>query len=201
MKLICVVISISLISIGCYTQGPISRDEAAFCEETMFFCLRDGSCIKSEVGDYQRKEGGYQVKGEFVRGTPQVSVDTLKMTDISTLYILNGSSIGGDGSAPDNAAVTFLLQDGSKETSSAGNHHWLGTGYEVKGERRKDMSGEAFDGMVWDDDLNQVNVEQFDTGSTIVAIAVPVAIVAVLASGVFGPLHLNLSSAFHQPIR
>ena len=62
MKLLCIILSFSILFAGCYTNTPLTKDTPSRAGVT--FRLNDGTSIVSS--DYQRVEDGYQVVGELL---------------------------------------------------------------------------------------------------------------------------------------
>jgi hypothetical protein len=74
----CILLSISILFVGCFTESSITRDELAPDDSKVFFYLKDGSYIKSYSDQHQRVEGGYHVSGTIIRkGESAVTFDGL----------------------------------------------------------------------------------------------------------------------------
>ena len=67
MKAMCVILSFSVMLIGCYSQSPLTQDEAVPSNETVVFYLKDGSYVVSNAEGHVRISSGYQVVGELVK--------------------------------------------------------------------------------------------------------------------------------------
>jgi len=105
MKLLRVVLAGCVLCLGCHSLEPIGRGEFASDDETAYFYLHDGSCIKSQAGDHQRKEGGYSVKGVFVLGQfcheeiegvyCDSDISDIEIEKVSATYTVTGIVLGG----------------------------------------------------------------------------------------------------------
>lgn len=65
---ICLLLSICMLLMGCFTQSAITKAEAPPDDSIVLFHLLDGSYIKSSSGNHHRIDNGYQIAGEMVRG-------------------------------------------------------------------------------------------------------------------------------------
>jgi hypothetical protein len=67
MKTICVLLSFTIVLVGCYSQSSLTKDESVPNNEAVVFYLKDGRYIKSKPEEHTRTDTGYQVVGELVK--------------------------------------------------------------------------------------------------------------------------------------
>ena len=89
MKILCLVLILSLLFAGCYSQQETTRNEPAPGDESAVFYLRDGSHVYAEPGGHSRVEGGFLVTG----GT----------------HVVRTTHIRFDGEVPDSAIVKMTV--------------------------------------------------------------------------------------------
>jgi hypothetical protein len=96
MKAISVLLSFSILLIGCFTESSITKDELAPDDSKVIFYLRDGSYIKSYSDYHCRVEGGYQVSGTIVKEgkSPEKSDRIVLDNEIDTLGVDECSVVG-----------------------------------------------------------------------------------------------------------
>ena len=63
MKAISVLLSFSILLVGCYSQSSLTKDEAVPNNETVVFYLKDGTYVESKSEEHTRIDTGYQVVG------------------------------------------------------------------------------------------------------------------------------------------
>jgi hypothetical protein len=64
----CILLTVSLLSMGCFSESTIAKDESPPDDSEVLFYLHDGSYVKSTSGNHHRIENGYQVSGELAKG-------------------------------------------------------------------------------------------------------------------------------------
>ena len=67
MKLMCVILSFTLLLTGCYSNTTVTKDSPNLVNEELTFYLIDETYIKSESGKHHRVEYGYKVVGRLYR--------------------------------------------------------------------------------------------------------------------------------------
>ena len=65
MKLLCIIMSFTLLLTGCYSPTTITKENTANLDnEAVTFYLTDGTFIESKAENHHRIENGYEVTGE-----------------------------------------------------------------------------------------------------------------------------------------
>jgi hypothetical protein len=67
LKVISVLIALSVLLAGCYSESTLTKSGEASNEDVVFFYLNDGSLIESQPGEHLRIENGYQVTGQILK--------------------------------------------------------------------------------------------------------------------------------------
>jgi hypothetical protein len=67
MKAIAVLLSLTVLLCGCYTQSTLTKDELAPNDEKAFFYLKDGSYVESKSDQHTQIDCGYRVVGSHFR--------------------------------------------------------------------------------------------------------------------------------------
>jgi hypothetical protein len=65
---ICILLSVSMLSLGCFSESTLTKGESPSDDSEVLFYLHDGSYVKSSSGNHHRIENGYQVSGEIAKG-------------------------------------------------------------------------------------------------------------------------------------
>jgi hypothetical protein len=67
LKIISVLIALSVLFAGCYSESALTKNEEASDEVVVVFYLNDGSIVESQPGEHLRIENGYQVAGQILK--------------------------------------------------------------------------------------------------------------------------------------
>ena len=66
MKLLCIILSFTILLAGCYSNTTVTKEDTPNNHGELTLWLHDGSYIISESGQYNRLENGYKVVGKQV---------------------------------------------------------------------------------------------------------------------------------------
>jgi hypothetical protein len=65
MKLMCIILSVTILFAGCYTNTTVTKDTPSLDNEEITVTLADESMIISQSGQHHRVEDGYKIVGEL----------------------------------------------------------------------------------------------------------------------------------------
>ena len=76
-KALFVLLSVLMLSAGCYSESAITSDESTPDGSVVRFYLHDGSVITTAAGKYLRVDNGYHITGKITHGTDTEDYDGL----------------------------------------------------------------------------------------------------------------------------
>ena len=99
MRLICIILSFSILLAGCYTNTPLTKDGILNLDnKDLIFYLTDETYIWSQGGQHHRVENGYKVVGTLdnwdnfdgIVRDEQITDISLSESNVLTLVIIGG---------------------------------------------------------------------------------------------------------------